>query len=183
MWKILVCVAALLSGLSASGQTRHWCPGCPEQVTPAITSQTPNYTITITPPSGPLSLRSPLLVEMFYTNTTTSTLEMDCMLCRTCTADQLLLTKDGKEVEPTAWQRMTTGRGLPSDYEGVPPVTATSRVSRFPPGIFWKVNLNLRTFYSITEPGQYLLSASRTEYVKSGKVVVRSNTVTLNIVP
>ena len=95
----------------------------------------------------------------------------------------MLLTKDGKEVEPTPWQRMTTGRGLPSDFKGVGHVTANSRVARFPPGVFWKINMDLRTFYNITEPGQYVLSASRTEVTKDGKVVVRSNTVTLNVAP
>lgn len=95
----------------------------------------------------------------------------------------MLLTKDGKEVEPTPWQRVTTGRGLPSDFMVVHPGPATFRVARFPPGVFWKVKIDLRTFYNITERGEYTLSASRTEETKDGKVVVRSNTIKLNIAP
>jgi surface-anchored protein len=148
----------------------------------AIT-KTPNYTITITPPSGALSLKSPLLIESYYTNTTSSDIYMDVTYCRICTADRILLKKDGKEVEPTPFQRMSTGRGLPSDFKDLPEVTASGHPERFHPGVFWKVNLDLRKLYNITEPGQYTLTATRTEETKDGKFEVNSNTVTLNIVP
>lgn len=150
---------------------------------PAIESGKPNYTITITPPSGPLSLSSPLLIEMYYTNTTSSDIYMTADICNTCTGQQILLTKDGKEVETTPWQRVTTGRGSPSDEQMFPSRHANTRILRYRPGVFWKVNLDLRKFYNITEPGEYKVTAIRTEETKEGKVVVKSNAVTLDIVP
>ncbi|MFZ1133161.1 MAG: hypothetical protein WAN38_20460, partial [Terriglobales bacterium] len=77
----------------------------------------PNYTITITPPNGPLSLKSPLLIEIYFTNTTTSDIYLESQICHLCTTERILLTKGGKEVETTPFQRMSTGRGLPSDFE------------------------------------------------------------------
>ena len=167
----------LLLGLPCSGQAN------PNQALPAITSQAANYTITISPPSSPLSLQAPLLVEVYYTNTTTSTIYLKVMVCSICTAEQMFLTKDGKEVEPTPFQRMSTARGLPSDFKDAPRVRGHTVDSRFPPGVFWKYNLDLRKLYNISEPGRYTLSASRTEDTRDGKIVVRSNTVTLDIVP
>lgn len=149
----------------------------------AIESGKPNYTITITPPSGPLSLKSPLLVEIYYTNTTSSDIYMTALVCRTCTGERILLTKDGKEVETTPFQRMSTGRGTPSDKQLFPSRDANTSTLRYRPGAFWKFNLDLRKLYDITEPGQYTLTAKRTEETGDGKVVVNSNTVTLEIVP
>jgi hypothetical protein len=170
--------AFLLFGLPCSGQVD------PRHAVPAVAAQKPNYTITITPPSGPLSLNSPLLVEVYYTNTTTSSIYLNIMVCKTCTPEHFVLTKDSKEVETTAFQKMSTGRGQASDLKDLHPGAANGRVARFPPGVFWKFNLDLRKLYNITEPGQYKLSASRTEETNDGKaVVVKSNTVTLDIVP
>jgi hypothetical protein len=150
----------------------------------------PNYTITITPPSGPLSLKSPLLIELYFTNTTTSDIEMEGQHCYLCTTQQILLTKDGKEVETTPFQRMITGRGLPSDFEELhkqfPHINnvADGHPGRYAPGVFLKVTLDLRKFYNITEPGQYTISGSRRAGTTGDKaIVVKSNTVTFDIVP
>ena len=167
----------LLLGMSCSGQTT------PGKARSAIESGEPNYTITITPPSGPLSLQSPLLIEMYYTNTTSSDIYMTADICSTCTGERILLTKDGKEVETTAFQRRSTGRGSPSDSKLFPPSHGNSLTLRYRPGVFWKVSLDLRKLYNITEPGQYTVTASRTEETQDGNVVVNSNTVTLDIVP
>jgi hypothetical protein len=167
----------LFLGLSCSGQAN------PKPVLNSITAQKPNYTITITPPSGSLSLKSPLLIEMYYTNTTTSDIYMNVESCKICTPQHIVLKKDGKEVETTPFQRMSTGRGSPSDLKDIPKVTLSGHVQHFHPGVFWKFNLDLRTLYNITEPGQYTVSASRTENTTDGKVTVDSNVVTLNIVP
>ncbi len=175
--KIASAAILLISGLSCSGQANS------NKALPAITSEKPNYTITIAPSSGPLSLKSPLLVEMYYTNTTSSDIYMDVTFCRFCTPDRILLMKDGKEVKTTAFQRIITGRGLPSDFKDLHPMTASGHPERFHPGVFWKFNLDLRKLYNITEPGQYTLTAIRTEEPISGKLEVNSNTVTLNIVP
>lgn len=91
--------------------------------------------------------------------------------------------KDGKEVETTPFQRMSTGRGQPSDSKLFPRSHGDTRIFRYRPGVFWKVNLDLRKLYNITEPGQYAVTACRTEETKDGKVEVNSNTVTLTIVP
>src|ERR1039458_4631134 len=117
---------------------------------PAAESGKTNYTITLTPPSGPLSLESPLLIEMYYTNTTNSDIYMTADICRTCTGERILLTKDGKEVETTAFQRRSTGRGLPSDSKLFPPSHLNSLTLRYRPGVFWKVNLDIRKLYNIT---------------------------------
>lgn len=178
MRTIAFVVMPLLLGLFCSGQPT---PGPVKNSIDSIT-QTPNYTITLTPPSGGLSLQAPLLVEMFYTNTTTSDIYMTADVCRICTGERILLTKDGKEVEATPFQRMSTGRGLPSDFKDLPPVTANSMTRRYRPGVFWKFNLDLRKLYNITEPGQYTLTATRTEETVNWKFEVHSNTITLNIV-
>jgi hypothetical protein len=177
MRNIVFAVLMLLVGMSCSGQPIGG------EAKSAIESGKPNYTITMTPPNGPLSLQSPLLIETYYTNTTSSDIYMTAVICSTCTADRILLTKDGKEVETTPFQRMSTGRGLPSDSKLFPSRDGNSRTLRYRPGIFWKVNLDLRKLYNITEPGRYKVMASRTEEPKDGKVVVNSNTVTLDIVP
>jgi hypothetical protein len=170
-------VLPMLFGPSCSGQPIGG------RARSAIESGKPNYTITLTPPSGPLSLKSPLLIEMYCTNTTNSDIYMRADICSTCTGEQILLTKDGKEVETTPWQRVTTGRGQPSDWKMFPRSHGNTRVDRYPPGVFWKVNLDLRKFYNITKPGEYKVTAIRTEDTKEGKVVVKSNTVILDIVP
>jgi hypothetical protein len=169
---------SLFFGLSCSGQAN------PNPVKPAIESQRPNYTITIVPPSGPLSLKSPLLIDVYYTNTTASDIYMNVFACSICTADRILLMKNGKEVETTPFQRLSTGRGSPSDFEKYRNRSRAGNgfTERYHPGVFWKGNRDLRKLYNITEPGQYTVIASRTEETKDGKVVVKSNTVTLNIV-
>ena len=143
----------------------------------------PNYTITLTPPSGPTSLQSPLLIEMYYTNITNADIYMNVVICSTCVGQRIMLTKDGKEVDTSAFQRLSTGRGLPSDASSFPPSHGNSRTLRYPPGVFWKVNLDLRKLYIISEPGEYKVTATRTEETASGKVAVTSNTATLDIVP
>jgi len=180
-----VALLTIVLEVSCLGQARSYPSGvCVPPIKPAIESLKPNYTITITPPSGPLSLKSPLLVEMYYTNTTTSDrIYMDVVICSTCVSERILLTKDGKEVDTTPWQRVVTGRGSPSDWKLYPSRSGNSRSFCPAPGAFWKVNLDLRAFYNITEPGQYGLTASRTQTTKDGRVVVKSNTVTLDIVP
>jgi hypothetical protein len=155
----------------------------PRPARSAIELQKPNYTITITPPSAPLSLNSPLLVEVFFTNTTTSDIYMEEEYCKTCSPLQIMFTKDGKEVDTTPLQRVRTGRASSVDMKMYSRTNANSLARRHRPGVFWKFNLDLRTLYNITESGQYVLTASRTEKTKDGEVVVSSNAVTLNIVP
>lgn len=177
MRNFVFAVLILFLGLPCSGQPMGG------KAKPAIESGKPNYTITIIAPSAPLSLTSPLLIEMYYTNTTSSAIYMKADICSTCTGERMLLTKDGEEVETTPWQRMTTGRGRPSDAELFPRSHGNTRVFRYPPGVFWKVDLDLRKFYKISEPGEYKLTAIRPEDTKEGKIVVKSNTITLDIVP
>jgi hypothetical protein len=174
---IIFAVIPLYFGLVCSGQS------IPNKAMPAIMSQRTNYTITITPPDSALSLNSPLLIEMYYTNITSSDIYMNITLCKNCTPQKILLTKDGKEVEPTAFHRMSTGRGVPSDFKDNRPDTISSHAQRYHPGVFWRFNIDLRKLYNITDPGQYTVTASRTEDSPDGNVVVSSNTVTLNIVP
>jgi hypothetical protein len=64
-----------------------------------------------------------------------------------------------------------------------PPIHGDTRIVCFRPGFLGKYNLDLRKVYKITEPGQYTVTASRTEETKDGKVVVNSNRVTLGIFP
>jgi hypothetical protein len=174
--KIIFAALFLFLGLSCSGQSN------PNPAKPAIESQKPSYTITITPPNKPLSLKAPILIEIYFTNTTETDIYMNSLICSFCTIERILLMKDGKEVETTPFQRLSTGRGLPSDYKlySNRKKTAQPFRDRYHPGVFWRVNLDLRKLYNITESGQYTVSASRTE---DGKVVINSNTVTLNVVP
>jgi hypothetical protein len=156
------------------------CLSCPVQachnpVKAAVESQRSNYTITINPPIEALSLKSPLLVGMYYTNAANSDIYMVALMCKICAAERISLTKDGREVDTTPLQRARTGRGTTSDNFRI--------TGCFQPGIFWIHHLDLRTLYNITEAGNYKLIASRTEKSKDGVVEVKSNEVDLDIAP
>jgi len=177
LWNATLVVLTLFGGHPCLGQATA------ERVNPSVESSKPNYTITITPPSGPLSITSPLLVEMYYTNTTDSDIYMTVNICSTCTGERVILTKNDNEIEATPFHRMSTGRGTASDRKVYPNHHFNSRTLSFRPGVFWKFKLDLRKLYNITEPGEYTLMAYRTEYTSDGEVVIKSNTVNLVIVP
>jgi hypothetical protein len=173
----IMAAIALCFGLSCSAQP------CPGKAIPAVSGQKPNYTITFTPSSGPLSLKSPLVVDMYYTNIASSCIYMQVAICRTCVSEFVILTKDGKEVETTPFHRVSTRRALPGDTKQYPGQEIAFSTDRYPPGVFWKVNLDLRKLYKITEPGRYTLTASRKDRSQDGEITVNSNTITFDIVP
>lgn len=146
------------------------------------THANPGYTISVAVPPGPFRLPAPIDVtitainvsgkDLYWHSATGMNSELPYKLFR------VLLTKDGREVETTVFHRKITGRqrpGEPADVES----SRTILLAR-PPGKMFEITINLKRLYEITEPGRYMLVASRfDDYTKE---TVQSNTVTLTIV-
>ena len=89
------------------------------------------------------------------------------------------LRKEGREVETTFFHRKISGRQRRDDP---PEVEAGSTIlTTHPSGKMFEMKIDLTRLYQITEPGMYTLDLSR--FDDYSKTTVRSNTVTLQIVP
>jgi hypothetical protein len=94
-------------------------------------------------------------------------------------AFHFMLRKDGREVETTFFHRKITGRQRDSDPQEID--DGGSVLIAYPPGIMFTSKIDLMRLYEITAPGQYTLEISHVS--EDNKTIVRSNTVTLDIVP
>ena len=146
-------------------------------------SMSPGYTITITQPTSPLSLVSPIKVKMTITNMT----DRNVFWRAVWSTDKdswyrgfrFLLTKNGKEVKTTFFHREISGRQQSDDPSEV--WAGSTVLLPKPPGVMFVITVDLKRLYEITEPSQYTLEISRIG--ENYRTVVRSNTVTLNILP
>lgn len=140
----------------------------------------PEFSIVVTPPAGPIKLGVPVNVSVTVTNV--SGKEIYWMAESPDTAYRalnILLKKEGRKVETTAFHRKITGtqrRDDPADVE-----LGNATVSPIPPGKSFTLSIDLTRLYEITEPGVYTLGLGR--YDENTKTSVFSNTLTLNIVP
>jgi hypothetical protein len=89
------------------------------------------------------------------------------------------LMKDSHEVTTTFFHRKITNRRLPDDPSQVE--AGGSVVSSVPRGKSFTLMFDLTRLYEITEPGMYTFDVSRTE--PDNKTTIRSNTLTLHLVP
>jgi len=143
----------------------------------------PAYSITLTEPTGPLSLGSEIKVAMTITNVTGG--DISWMAVRSTDSSawhrgfRFLLTNNGKEVETTVLHRRISGRqrqGDPSEVD-----RGTTILLSKAPGIMFVIVVDLQRLYEIKQPGEYRFEVSRV--AEDDKTVVSSNTVTLNIIP
>jgi hypothetical protein len=141
----------------------------------------PGFSLAVTPPANPLSLRSPINITITVKNITDKDIfwSSETGPDNAYMAFRYLLKKDGREVETTFFHRVITGRQRQGDPAAV--YSGSSILFPKPPGIMFVMTVDLRRLYEITEPGQYELDISR--FTEDNKTVVRANTVTLNIVP
>jgi hypothetical protein len=139
----------------------------------------PGYSITVTSLSEPLRLGSPINIvikvgvgqkEIYWRAEKGDTAYR---------AFHFSLTKDGREVETTAFHRKITGRQSADDPRE--PDGGGSIVAPVAPGKSITFTIDLTKLYEITEPGMYTLGVSRTE--EDNNTIVRAKPVTFTIVP
>ena len=148
-------------------------------------STSAGYTITLTQPTNPFSLDSTIRVIMTVKNTTHG--DVLWRAVRGADGDKdswypefrFLLKKEGKEVETTFFHRKISGRQRPNDPVEV--WSGSTILLPMPPGIMFKITVDLKRLYQITEPGQYTLEISR--IAEDDKTIIHSNTVTFSVVP
>jgi len=141
------------------------------------------YTITLTQPKNPFHLDSPIQVTMTIKNIT----QKDILWRAGRSTDidawyhdfQFLFQNNGKEVETTFFHRKISNRQRPDDPVDV--WSGSTILLPKPPGTMFVMTIDLKHLYQITEPGQYMLEVSH--LAEDDRTVVRSNAVTLSIVP
>lgn len=142
------------------------------------------YSLTIAPPTDQIRLGTTINITITVKNTSDSDIYWRAELGNTAYhAFRFLLIKDGKEVESTRFHRMIRNEPRPDDQTESAVGSGSSVVSALEPGKSFTLTIDLNKLYEIKQPGQYTITASRTEETKDGKFVVKSNAVTLDIVP
>jgi hypothetical protein len=147
------------------------------------TSTSPGYTITLTQPSNPISLKSSIQVTMTIKNITGGDVLWRAVRSTNPhswhSGFSFLLKKNGEEIETTFFHRKMSGRQRANDPVEV--LSESTILLPKPPGTMFVHMIDLKRIYQITEPGQYTLDVSR--MAEDDKTIVHSNTITLNIVP
>ena len=158
-------------------------PYCFEQATAdrpthEVPKVDPGYSISVSSPSEPFRLGSPISIA---TTVTVGDKEIYWRAQKSSTAYRafhFLLSKDGREGETTTFHRRITGRERPDDPPG--DFGGGSIVSSVAPGKSFTSTIDLTKLYMITDPGTYTLDVSRIE--EDNKTIVRAKPVTLTIV-
>jgi hypothetical protein len=178
MAKLLALLLALVGACSFGSAQNSPVTGSDDSA-----STRPDYTITLTQPSNPISLKQPIQVTMTIKNITNG--DVLWRAVRGTHADswysgfRFQLRKSGEEVETTFFHRKISGRQRPNDPVDV--LSDSTILLPKPPGTMFIHMVDLQHLYQITEPGQYTFMVSRV--AEDDKTIVRSNTVTLSIVP
>jgi hypothetical protein len=164
----------LLFGACCFGQ------GSSIQITRKSSNADPGYSITVSSPSEPIRLGSPINVAI---DVTVGNKEIYWRAEKGDTAYRAFhfsVTKDGRVAETTVFHRRITGK--PRRDDPPPEGFGTSSIlSSVAPGKTFTLTIDLTKIYEITEPGVYTLDVSRTE--EDNKTIVRAKPLTLNIVP
>ncbi len=170
-----IVVAVLLFGSCCFGQSS------PNATTQKPTSSSPAFSLAVDPPAGPIRLGSPVNVTATLTNITTGDINLssDKSGNGMYTDFTYSLTKDGHEAETTYFDRKITGRQRADDLQEVG--AGSSILLPHQPGKVFVWTIDIKKLYQITEPGSYTFEVSR--FDEYSKTVVRSKTVTLNMVP
>jgi hypothetical protein len=145
------------------------------------TAQKPGFSIVINVPISPITLSGPIDVVITVTNNTNHDIYWvsDRGPDGQYTAFTYDLERNGHEVPTTFFHRKITGKQRPSDPNEV--YASSSILLPHPPGTMFKVTINLKRLYHISEPGKYTLQVSR--YDQATKTTVRANTLSLNVEP
>lgn len=132
----------------------------------------PGFSIAVSAPTNPLRLSEPVNVTITVTNVTDHNIYWLSGVSKQIPYGDYSysLERDGHEVGTTSFYREISVHGPPS-YVLLP----------HPPGTIFKIEMNLKCLYQITEPGNYNFQVSR--YDQATKTTVRSNTVSLTINP
>jgi len=174
-WTKSFAMAVLLFGPCCFGQAP------PNATTGKPTTSNPVFSITIDPPASPIRLGSPINVTVTMTNIGGEEIYLasDKGPKAKYMGLTFLLMKSGREIETTVLHRKISGRQRPDDPEEVE--HGSSIVLSYPPGTIFARTIDLKQLYQITQPGLYTLDVSR--FDDYSKTIVRSKTLTLNIVP
>jgi hypothetical protein len=139
----------------------------------------PGYSITLTPPADPVRVGSPINVIVTVKNISNKEIYWESEFSDTAyRAFTILLTKNGSEVETTAFHRKVRSKqraGDPPEVEH-----GGSILSTVAPGKSFTFTIDLERLYQITEPGVYVLDISRLGNDHS--TVVRAE-MSLKVVP
>lgn len=172
-----IATATLLFGSCCFGQTS------PNATAQKPTTSSPVFSLAVDPPASPIRLGSPIIVTVTMDNISAHEIYLasDTGSDSKYTGFTYLLMKDGREVETTQFHRRLTGRQRSDDpvkpFEG----GSSSILLSHPPGKVYVIPIDLKQLYQITDPGVYTFDVSR--FDDYSKTMVRSKTVTLNMVP
>lgn len=168
-------LAGLLIGSSCPAQTQ------PTSAIHQVSPSKPSYSITVSGPAAPIRLGMPVEVVIAVTNTTDKDLYWSSAMGKDSVYRdfRFFLTRDGRDVETTFFNRKMTGRQRSGDPDEVTAGPGTAIALAHPPGKMFEIPINLTRLYKITEPGLYTLKVSR--YDEVTKTTVRSNVLTFRI--
>lgn len=136
------------------------------------------FSIAATPPSRPLQLGAPLVIAVTVKNI--SGHEIYWAYDRSDTtykAFRVLLKKDGREVDTTAFHRKITGRQRPDDPQEVASSSTIALPLAADESFTW--NLDLTKLYDIKSPGKYNLDICRPDTYSHTTVCARPMTLTI----
>lgn len=166
---------AMLFGQSCLGQTSL------TTASPTPPTSSPQFVIAVNGPPSPVHLDSPININITVTNISGKEIwwQWDRYKEAVYKAFRFLLTKGGHEVETTFFHRKVTNRQRADD----PPEVASGSLFpvSYPPGKMFTVTIDLKRLYEIKEFGTYTLYVSRDN--ENSKTTIRSDALTLNIVP
>jgi hypothetical protein len=154
--------------------------GCLAQTTESTASPQPAFSITLSPPAGPISAASPIEIKITVQNISGKDIAWEAEFGDTAyKAFHFSLTKGGHEVETTFFHRKVRGKPQPEDPDEVS--SGNSFLATFAAGRSVVQTIDLKRLYQITEPGLYTLEVSR--FDGESATIVRSKTLTLKIGP
>jgi hypothetical protein len=142
-------------------------------------SSPPGLSLSLAPPAGPITLAAPIKIVITVKNTSDKAIAWTAESGDTAyKAFDVLLTKGGRQPETTFLHRRIRRKPRPDDPP-IAPEIGSLVVSLLEPGKSFKMTIDLKRLYQITEPGVYILEVSR--YDEASKATVHSNRLTLNI--
>jgi hypothetical protein len=172
MKQIIIFATLAMVGYCCAAQT--------SQSPQTTASPQPAFSITLSPPAGPISAASPIEIKITVQNISGKDIAWEAEFGDTAyKAFHFSLTKGGHEVETTFFHRKITGKNRSGDPDEVS--SGSSLLATFVAGKSVVQTIDLKRLYQITEPGLYTLEASRFDHESA--TMVHSKILTLKIVP
>lgn len=157
---------------------------CSAQTNPthsAEPSSNAGFSIRVEPPVSPSRIGEPTVVTVIVINKTNHDILWNSLLSTSKDAAymccQFLLEQNGKEVETTYFDRYITGRLRPDDPVKV--LAGSYILLPKPPGLMFRIKIDLTRLYKVTRPGNYTLHVSR--YDDFSRTTVHAIAVTIRI--